>query len=78
MQLIEPTPTPENFPHHRGSPQVDVSVRWDPSVFTLSPAKSNFHSGHDDTLLPAALEEVERIRLGLEELLDQDLFKLCL
>jgi hypothetical protein len=33
---------------------------------------------HDDTLLVAALEEIERARLAIETLQQADLFKYCL
>jgi hypothetical protein len=33
---------------------------------------------HDDTLLVAALEEIERARLAIETLQHADLFKYCL
>jgi hypothetical protein len=47
-----------------------------------SPASQNIPPGdgsdHDETLLAAALEEIERKRLALETLLHADLFKYCL
>jgi hypothetical protein len=86
MQPIGPSPASSQVP--RGfvpaatidaAPTAD-QLRWDPSRLTteLSTTAEASAAEHDDTLLVAALEEIERKRQALETLFDADLFKYCL
>jgi hypothetical protein len=80
MQPIGPSPASLQSP--RGSqsdPSADRSLRFDPGgPTTASSTKGESVAEHDDTLLVAALEEIERARLGIETLQRADLFKYCL
>jgi hypothetical protein len=86
MQPIGPSPASPQFP--RGfvsaatadAAPTAAQLRWDPSRLTTarSTTAESSAAGHDDTLLVAALEEIERKRQALETLLDADLFKYCL
>jgi hypothetical protein len=55
-------------------------LRLDPGRLATAPTTTadSFAAEHDDTLLVAALEEIERKRQALETLFDADLFKYCL
>jgi hypothetical protein len=55
-------------------------LRWDPSrLSTVSSTTAESSAAeHDDTVLVAALEEIECRRQALDTLLDADLFKYCL
>lgn len=85
MQFIGPSPASPHIP--RGfvpaaaadaAPTSD-QLRWDPSRLTTAPSTAESSAAeHDDTLLVAALEEIERKQQALETLLDADLFKYCL
>jgi hypothetical protein len=86
MQPIGPSPASREIP--RGfvpAATADAAptaghLRWDPSRLTTAPSTTAEASAaeHDDTLLVAALEEIERKQQALETLLDADLFKYCL
>jgi hypothetical protein len=83
MQHIAQSPASPQIP--RGfvpAPTADAALtadqlRWDPSRLTTAPSTTAESSAaeHDDTLLVAALEEIERKRQALETLFDADLFK---
>ena len=86
MQPIGPSPASPQVP--RGfvpaatadaAPTADQR-RWDLGRLTTAPSATAESSAaeHDDTLLVAALEEIERKRQALETLFDAELFKYCL
>jgi hypothetical protein len=68
MQSTAPFPPSLQSPRGRQSdPSADRPLRWGQSG-----------AEHDDTLLVAALEEIERARLAIETLQQSDLFRYCL
>jgi hypothetical protein len=80
---MKPTgPSPAFLQSPRGcqsNPSADRPLRWDSSDLTsASSMKGESVAEHDDTLLVAAIEEIERARLAIETLQQADLFKYCL
>jgi hypothetical protein len=80
---MQPTgPPPASLQSPRGcqsDPSGDRPLRWDSSELTTAASmKGESMAEHDDTLLMAALEEIERARLAIETLQQGDLFKYCL
>jgi hypothetical protein len=80
MQPIGPSPASLQNPRGgRSDPSANRPLRFDPSgLTTASSTKGESVAEHDDTLLVAALEDIERARLAVETLQQGDLFKYCL
>jgi len=78
MQPIGPSTSLNLPPGDRSAPTAGKPLRWDPSRLTSVTVKSESVADHDQTLLVAALEDLERKRLAFETLQQADLFHYAL
>ena len=79
MDQITSSPETQDIPLRDGpAPTVINSLHRDSSPPAAAPPLNAVVSQHDETLLVAALEEIEHKRLAIETLLDDGLLTCCL
>ena len=79
MDQITSSPAAQHIPlRDESTPTVINSLHWDSRPPAAAPPLNAGVSQHDETLLVAALEEIERNRLAIETLLDEGLLSHCL